>query len=114
MDRAISYGLDIRGYMAWSLLDNFEWTGGYKYRFGLHYVDFNSPNRTRYAKASSRWYADYIQTRAAYSVSSSNDDFSDNTNGTVRWYPASKSRSDSINDAVAGSSGESKKKKKHI
>ena len=40
----------------------FRWADGYEKRFGLFYVDYNSPNRTRHAKDSARWYAQYIQT----------------------------------------------------
>jgi beta-glucosidase len=50
----------LRGYFAWSLLDNFEWAEGYDKRFGLIRVDFDSQRRT--AKASARWYADLART----------------------------------------------------
>lgn len=51
-------GVDLRGYFAWSLMDNFEWAYGYSKRFGLHHVDFATGKRT--PKQSAVWYARVI------------------------------------------------------
>ena len=53
---AVAAGCDVRGYFAWSLLDNFEWAEGYAKRFGIVHVDFETQVRT--PKASARFYAE--------------------------------------------------------
>jgi beta-glucosidase len=60
---AMRQGVDLRGYFAWSLLDNFEWSLGYAKRFGLVHVDYQTQRRT--PKASARFYADVIRTAGA-------------------------------------------------
>ena len=55
---AIKAGVDLRGYFAWSLMDNFEWGEGYRSRFGLIYVDYQTQRRI--PKASASWYRDLI------------------------------------------------------
>ncbi|GAB4371429.1 MAG: GH1 family beta-glucosidase [Elainellaceae cyanobacterium] len=57
--RAVSEGYPLKGYFAWSLLDNFEWSWGYDRRFGITYVDYET--QTRIPKASANWYAECIQ-----------------------------------------------------
>ena len=55
---AVENGVDIRGYFAWSLLDNFEWAYGYEKRFGIVHVDYDTLKRT--VKDSGREYARII------------------------------------------------------
>ncbi|XP_008831881.1 lactase-phlorizin hydrolase [Nannospalax galili] len=53
-------GVDLRGYSAWSLMDNFEWLNGYTVKFGLYHVDFDRVDRPRTARASARYYTEVI------------------------------------------------------
>ena len=59
----IRQGVDVRGYMAWSLLDNLEWSLGYSKRFGIVHVDFASQQRT--PKDSAHFYAKVVATNGA-------------------------------------------------
>lgn len=61
MEAARSGGVNLRGYFAWSLLDNFEWAEGYSKRFGLVHCDRRTQKRT--IKRSGQWYADYVADR---------------------------------------------------
>jgi beta-glucosidase len=56
--QAIQAGANLKGYYVWSLFDNFEWSQGYKPRFGIVRVDFTSGKRI--PKQSAAWYRDVI------------------------------------------------------
>lgn len=61
VEAAIAQGADVRGYLVWSLLDNFEWAEGFHQRFGLVHVDPHTQDRT--PKASFDWYRGQIASR---------------------------------------------------
>jgi len=56
---AIENGVNLKGYFAWSLMDNFEWAMGYSQRFGMIHVDYQSLQRT--LKESAIWYGQVIE-----------------------------------------------------
>lgn len=53
-------GVDVRGYMAWSLMDNFEWAEGFETRFGVTYVDY-AGGQKRYPKKSAKAIGDIFE-----------------------------------------------------
>ncbi|WP_432653798.1 GH1 family beta-glucosidase [Shewanella jiangmenensis] len=59
--RAIEAGVEVKGYFAWSLMDNFEWAEGYRKRFGLVYVDYQSQQRM--LKSSAKAYQGLLAKR---------------------------------------------------
>ena len=56
--QAMAQGVQVHGYMVWSLMDNFEWASGYAKRFGIVHVDYASQKRT--LKASAQWYQNFL------------------------------------------------------
>jgi beta-glucosidase len=56
---ALAAGVDLRGYFAWSLMDNFEWAEGYAKRFGMVHVDYTTQQRV--LKDSAKWYREVIR-----------------------------------------------------
>lgn len=56
---AIGNGVNLKGYFVWSFMDNFEWASGYSKRFGIHYVDYKTLERT--PKNSALWFKEAIK-----------------------------------------------------
>ncbi len=55
--------VNVQGYFAWSLIDNFEWRSGFSKRFGMVRIEFTDPPK-RIPKASLTWYSNYIKASA--------------------------------------------------
>ena len=66
-DAIEEHSINILGYFAWSILDNYEWSDGFSVRFGMVYVDYED-NQRRYIKDSAMWYSNFTQslTSTAY------------------------------------------------
>lgn len=64
LQKAADEGIDILGYLTWSVMDNFEWASGYDKRFGLIYVDYQTQRRI--LKDSAYWYRDVIATNGMH------------------------------------------------
>ena len=58
ISKALEEGIDIRGYYLWSLLDNWEWSAGFTFRYGIVHTDFETQERI--CKESAYWYRDFI------------------------------------------------------
>ncbi|KAF8666362.1 hypothetical protein HU200_053465 [Digitaria exilis] len=57
---AVRDGVNVKGYFAWSLLDDFEWASGYTLRFGINFVDYNDGLK-RYPKDSAHWFKKFLK-----------------------------------------------------
>lgn len=55
---------NVIAYTVWSLTDNFEWKLGYTERFGIHYIDFNSTDKTRVPKKSAKFFKKFMKTKS--------------------------------------------------
>lgn len=58
--KASQEGVVIKSYFGWTFTDNWEWTAGYSDRFGVTWVDFETPEKTRYAKRSAYFVKDFF------------------------------------------------------
>lgn len=65
-EQAVNAGVDLRGYFVWSFIDNFEWQCGYRPRFGIVYIDYETQRRI--PKASAAYYTKVIRARTIHGV----------------------------------------------
>jgi beta-glucosidase len=57
--KAKNNGVNVKGYFVWTLTDNFEWAEGYRPRFGLVHIDFETQKRV--IKESGKWYGRFLK-----------------------------------------------------
>ncbi|XP_021826745.1 cyanogenic beta-glucosidase-like [Prunus avium] len=60
LQAAMKKGVDVRGYFAWSFIDNFEWSSGYTVRFGVNYADYDN-GLERHSKLSAHWFKSFLK-----------------------------------------------------
>ncbi|MCH95293.1 beta-glucosidase 12-like, partial [Trifolium medium] len=60
LETAIRDGVNVKGYFAWSLLDNMEWESGFSLRFGLVFVDYKNDLK-RHPKLSAHWFKNFLK-----------------------------------------------------
>ena len=60
----------MKGYFVWSFLDVFELLGGYTWRYGLHYIDFQDPGLPRQPKLSAKWYSKFLKNEIGINIQS--------------------------------------------
>ncbi|KAF5459609.1 hypothetical protein F2P56_019546 [Juglans regia] len=65
LNLSIGDGVKVKGYFAWSFMDNYEWNSGYTVRFGLYYVDYKDGLK-RYNKTSATWFQNFLHINHSY------------------------------------------------
>lgn len=89
---------------AWSILDNFEWSDGYKPRFGLTFVDYDNDLK-RTPKDTSKWFARLAEARRAHRRGGHADEGSDDSNDDDDVDGSSDDRSSSLSESGVGCDG---------
>ncbi|KAK4840285.1 hypothetical protein QYF36_004828 [Acer negundo] len=56
----LGYGVNVKSYFAWSLLDNMEWNSGYTVRFDIYFIDNEDGGLKRYPKHSALWFKNFV------------------------------------------------------
>jgi beta-glucosidase len=69
LKEAIKADVNVKGYFAWSLLDNFEWHKGYTVRFGMTFIDYKNGLK-RHLKLSGLWFKNFLTPNTKLSINS--------------------------------------------